>query len=595
MIQPFAKAFAICCIVAGLTIPSLGQVSGFVTRSGTVLTLNGQTFRYAGANIYWLGLDENVGGVAYPTHFRVDDTLLTAKEMGATVVRAHTLGVSTGNALSVEPSLGTFNDSAFAAIDYAIASASKNGIRLIIPLTDDYAYYHGGKHNFTDWRGVAESTFYTNTTVIADFEAYINHLLNHVSTITGIALKNDPAIMAWETGNEISPPSAWTSTISAYIKSVDTHHLVLDGHYGVDTGARSLSTVDLVGAHFNGTRYAMTASALNTQAALASGYRPFIVGEFDWSNYHGTGDLSGFLSGVQSNSVVAGATYWSLFGHLDTYGYEQHNDNFTLHYPGDTTDKRTRAQQLRTFAYTISGLAVPGDRTPNQPVITSVDSSGKVAWRGSVAGDTYQLERSTSGLDGPWVVATTGTVTDNTTPYQDITGTFWYRVKAKNLSGGYGAYSGFYKTGGPVTFTDSLNNFNYIAAKSANLSFDTSNPTYFNGDTSRVRRSVDDTESFYYVLNNITSVTVRVYTKSTAAVLQTVFKIYSSTDGGTTFSDLTYTLGGAHSGGGGGWYYYDVSPSSIPAGTNAFKINMYAGSGQSYDPEISQVTLTYGN
>jgi hypothetical protein len=48
-----------------------------------------------------LGLDENVppGTVAYPTQFRIADGLDTAKAMGATVVRAHTVGISTGNHL----------------------------------------------------------------------------------------------------------------------------------------------------------------------------------------------------------------------------------------------------------------------------------------------------------------------------------------------------------------------------------------------------------------------------------------------------------------------------------------------------------------
>jgi len=39
-------------------------------------------------------------------------------------------------------------------------------------------------------------------------------LLNHVNTYTCLAYKNDPTIMAWETGNELDPPTSWTQTIS---------------------------------------------------------------------------------------------------------------------------------------------------------------------------------------------------------------------------------------------------------------------------------------------------------------------------------------------------------------------------------------------
>src|SRR5713226_1730799 len=75
----------------------------FVERFGSQLLFKGNVFRFSGANIYWLGLDENVGGIDYPTSFRVDDALATAREMGATVVRSHTLGISTGCPLCIEP------------------------------------------------------------------------------------------------------------------------------------------------------------------------------------------------------------------------------------------------------------------------------------------------------------------------------------------------------------------------------------------------------------------------------------------------------------------------------------------------------------
>lgn len=35
--------------------------TAFVTRSGSQLLLHGQPFRFSGPNIYWLGLDGNLG------------------------------------------------------------------------------------------------------------------------------------------------------------------------------------------------------------------------------------------------------------------------------------------------------------------------------------------------------------------------------------------------------------------------------------------------------------------------------------------------------------------------------------------------------
>lgn len=74
-----------------------------------------------------LGLQEVPGGIAYPSHFEVDDALTTAKFMGANVVRSHTLGISVGCSLCVEPALGKFNQVALQHIDYAsVDSLEKN-------------------------------------------------------------------------------------------------------------------------------------------------------------------------------------------------------------------------------------------------------------------------------------------------------------------------------------------------------------------------------------------------------------------------------------------------------------------------------------
>jgi hypothetical protein len=61
-----------------------------------------------------------------------------------------------------------------------------------------------------------ENQFYTNPTVISDFKDYISHLITHVNVYNGKALVDDPTILAWETGNEIKPPSNWTQEIAKY-------------------------------------------------------------------------------------------------------------------------------------------------------------------------------------------------------------------------------------------------------------------------------------------------------------------------------------------------------------------------------------------
>src|SRR5438105_1173690 len=53
--------------------------SGFVARSDSQLMLNGRPFRFAGANIHWLALDDSI---TYPSPFRVNDALDAVRGMG---------------------------------------------------------------------------------------------------------------------------------------------------------------------------------------------------------------------------------------------------------------------------------------------------------------------------------------------------------------------------------------------------------------------------------------------------------------------------------------------------------------------------------
>ena len=331
-----------------------GDMNEFVTRSGPKLMLGGQRFRFAGANIYWLGLDENVGGIDYPTHFRIDDVLTTAETMGATVVRSHTLGISVGCKLCVEPSLGMFNTVAFEHIDYVIQAANAHHLRLILPLVDNWAYYHGGRGTFTMWRGVNDmEQFYWNSAVIGDFEQYIYQVLNHVNVYTHRAYKDDPTIMAWETGNELRAPTSWVQRIATYIKSIDTHHLVMDGN-DMNSGENSnmkgdlmLNMVDMYTGHY----YPLSVDRLKWQAQQArQANKVYVVGEYDWTGQHGGDSLANFLHEVEQNTAISGDLFWSLFGRDDMGQYVQHSDGYTLHYPGDNADMRVRVNVLSRHA-----------------------------------------------------------------------------------------------------------------------------------------------------------------------------------------------------------------------------------------------------
>ena len=247
-----------------------GHNDEFVQHDGARLTLGGKTFRYGGPNIEWLGV-ENYGpsetmGPRYPSHFEVDDVLDTAKMMGASVIRSQTLGDTVACDQCIEPKPGEFNPEAFKAIDYAVKAAHDRGLRYVVTFIGDCTYCdNGGIGQYIEWAGAKNGNdFFSDPTVIAMFEKHIAALLNHKSTLTGIALKDDPTIMAWENCNIcglIGMMSGlnqgpvvikWVDTIGTFIKSIDKKHLYSDnsGVFVMDSRVLDAKTTDLVTAEY---------------------------------------------------------------------------------------------------------------------------------------------------------------------------------------------------------------------------------------------------------------------------------------------------------------------------------------------------------
>ncbi|WP_089155958.1 carbohydrate binding domain-containing protein [Micromonospora sp. NBS 11-29] len=417
----------------------------FVVRDGTRLTLAGQPFRFAGPNMYWLGLDENVGGtdptdppaVGYPTYFRIRDGLTTARRMGATVVRAHTLGVSTGDPQSLEPALGEFNPEAFDRIDYAIAEARRQGLRLIVPLTDNWQYYHGGRYDFLRWLGLSTADdgalFYTDPAARAAFKQYVRTLLTHVNRYTGKAYTDDPTIMAWELGNELNGMTAdWVDDLAGHVKTLAPRQLVAAGsQHGVDAAVLASPQVDISDSHY----YPPTAAGIAADAAAATAAgKVYVAGEF------GSGQATDeLLDQVAANPDVSGALFWSLFGHHDHSGFVPHGDGFTVHYPGDTPAMRTAVAALTRFAGRMSGRPAPAV-TGDRPLLTAIDADygiHTVRWRGTAGAAGYLVQRRDPG--GAWAtVSGTRPLSADDAPWYDLTtpaGRVTYRVVAVDASG----------------------------------------------------------------------------------------------------------------------------------------------------------------
>ena len=65
-----------------LCLASAPALASFITRRGAALYDGDTLYRFGGCDMYWLGLDENEGGIHYPTQYRIRDGLTTAAGMG---------------------------------------------------------------------------------------------------------------------------------------------------------------------------------------------------------------------------------------------------------------------------------------------------------------------------------------------------------------------------------------------------------------------------------------------------------------------------------------------------------------------------------
>jgi hypothetical protein len=473
-----------------------------MTRSSSNLQISGSTKRLSGLNAYWLGLDDNAGTStgSYPSQGTITAAMSGMKNMGIDLVRAHTIGISqgmsSGNGLSYatySSSTGavTYNDAALAAADWAVYQASLQGIYLMIPLTDNWNYYHGGKWVFchaaylqnssglVDCPGTTkddqnERQFFASGTaplrIRAVFKDYISHLLNHVNQFTGVAYKNDPTIAIIETGNETyvttqpnaagyAPDSGYVQDICSYIKSIASAKLTADGAaadravVSVQQGLTA-AACDIVGAHY----YPQTQSGsypptsfedsaagypagnaiqqvAADSAAASGGNKAFIIGEYPWTR----SDVSAFWTAV-SSSISGGDMAWSFIGGTETHGGAFGTDDFPVHWPYASGSEATYAPALASHINSISGVALAsgaGASAPTAPTAFTSDSPGNANVSSGysytfVANGTSPTYTVNSGSLPAGLSLSNGGVLSGT---PTTTGTSTFTIKATNSSG----------------------------------------------------------------------------------------------------------------------------------------------------------------
>ncbi|WP_276252460.1 PKD domain-containing protein [Halomontanus rarus] len=243
--RDFLKAVGAGALVGTLgatTASAAPEMTDFVETDGTDFVVNGRPIYFNGTNNFWISN-------SHADRQRVDDLIELFDGLGLDILRtwAHCAG---GDGHCIQPELGVYDEAGLQHLDYIVAKAKQHGIRLVLGLADNWDH-DGGIPQYVEWIDGLEDRgdFYT---MEAGREAYRNHvetILTRTNTITGIEYRNEPAIAMWELCNEPRLESDqaanvddhhgalhdWFADMSAYIKELDSNHLVSTGAEGFYT------------------------------------------------------------------------------------------------------------------------------------------------------------------------------------------------------------------------------------------------------------------------------------------------------------------------------------------------------------------------
>ena len=246
---------------------------GFVTTKGKDFMLDGKVFRFAGANNYYL---------IYEDKFMVDNVLQTAANRGFKVIRIWgfiDIGYQNGSnsadqnypikgdgiyfqyfdPVAMEP---TFNDTNLRMLDYVLYKAGSLNLKILITLTNNWSDF-GGMDQYLIYRQMQDpsvklyhDSFYNDSNIIQMYKNWVSYLIQRQNYYNDVTYSNDDTIFAWELANEprcqgsggfpstntctyglYHDPwawkiTAWVQEMSAFIRSIDRHHMIATGDEG---------------------------------------------------------------------------------------------------------------------------------------------------------------------------------------------------------------------------------------------------------------------------------------------------------------------------------------------------------------------------
>jgi mannan endo-1,4-beta-mannosidase len=433
---------------------SSSRFANYITTNKDKLMDGEREFRFVSFNIPnlhyiedYLAFDSS-NPWRLPDEFEIRDALLSIKQLGGKVARIYVLSVrkqgESKNIIRHVEAPGVFNEEAFKALDKVMQIANETGVRVIIPLIDNW-WWWGGPFEYAAFRGKNKEEFWTDPQLISDFKKTVEFIVNRRNTYTGVLYKEDKALFGWETGNELECPFSWTSEIASYIKSLDQNHVVIEGtHKQILTEeAISDTNIDVLSTHHYGNPDNSVKNILKNKE-LSKDKKPYFVGEFGLIQPQ---HIKYILDTTMSNDV-SGIMIWSLRFHNRDGGFYMHRENTGLgsyRFPGfasgDPYSESDVINFMRAKAFEIDGMEIPPLEKPLSPNLLDIKDVYSINWQGSTGASAYDIERKETNSD-VWINICKD-IPDADEAYKplfmDTTAMlgneYYYRIIAKNESG----------------------------------------------------------------------------------------------------------------------------------------------------------------
>lgn len=410
----------------------------FITRDGAKLLDGEEEFRFAGIHFPELHRIENdAAGVCqhdprgwgqhfqWPTAQEQENWIKSIVYTGQKAMRVYVLSIQEPSdqacdrqthilAPSEPGGMPRLSEAAMLPYDRMIALSDKYGLRLILPFVDHWPWW-GGREQLAAFYGEKPEDFYDiESKTYAAYLSIIEQVLTRKNTLTGREYRNEKAIMAWETGNELKDTNeVFLAKTAAFIKSIDPNHLVVDGTYKtINSFALTDPNVDIISNHYYENAGNLSPETVHSDLKTIGGKKPYLIGEFgllDISRLQQIMDAA--VSAEYNGAKTVGAFIWGGRGHRHNGGFYWHlepanNKTYSYHLPGfkegDHNQEIEVINMVRLAAAQMEGKKkMKPLPVPEAPTLRVIYRAEDIRWLGAPTGRTYRVERATKP-NGKW-------------------------------------------------------------------------------------------------------------------------------------------------------------------------------------------------